>query len=42
MTTAHDRSNLRALDALRGFLATYVVLGHARWLLWCGNAAFMD
>lgn len=28
--------NLRSLDALRGLLACYVVLGHARWLLWAG------
>ena len=28
--------NLRSLEALRGFLALYVLLGHARWLLWCG------
>ncbi len=30
--------NLRSLDALRGLLATYVLLGHARWLLWAGQA----
>ena len=29
--------NLRSLDALRGFLALYVLLGHCRWLLWAGN-----
>src|SRR5260221_6199720 len=28
--------NLRSLDALRGLLACYVVMGHARWLLWAG------
>ena len=32
--------NLRALDVLRGILATYVLLGHARWLLWCGHATY--
>jgi peptidoglycan/LPS O-acetylase OafA/YrhL len=32
------RPNLAALDGLRGFLATYVLLGHARWLLWAGYA----
>ncbi|BAU63913.1 hypothetical protein STA3757_12820 [Stanieria sp. NIES-3757] len=30
--------NLRSLDALRGILAIYVVLGHCRWLLWVGNS----
>lgn len=30
--------NLRSLDALRGLLATYVLLGHCRWLLWAGNS----
>lgn len=36
-----DRNvNLRALDVLRGLLAVYVVLGHARWLLWAGHAAW--
>ncbi|MES2568821.1 MAG: acyltransferase [Verrucomicrobiota bacterium] len=29
--------NLRSLDALRGLLATYVLLGHSRWLLWAGH-----
>lgn len=29
--------NLESLDALRGFLALYVMLGHARWLLWDGH-----
>ncbi|MHC5757589.1 acyltransferase family protein [Nostoc sp.] len=29
--------NLRSLDALRGFLAIYVLAGHCRWLLWIGN-----
>ncbi|MEH1965206.1 MULTISPECIES: acyltransferase family protein [unclassified Nostoc] len=29
--------NLRSLDALRGFLAIYVLAGHCRWLLWVGN-----
>ena len=28
--------NMRSLDALRGMLAVYVVLHHARWLLWSG------
>ncbi len=28
--------NFRSLDALRGILAVYVVLHHARWLLWSG------
>lgn len=33
--------NLRALDALRGGLALYVLLGHARWLLWAGHAEWL-
>lgn len=32
--------NLRALDVLRGLLVSYVLLGHARWLLWCGQGAW--
>lgn len=32
--------NLRDLDALRGALAVYVVLGHSRWLLWAGHATW--
>lgn len=34
------RLNLRSLDALRGFLALYVVAGHCRWLLWEGQSAW--
>jgi len=34
---ANKKLNLRSLDALRGFLAIYVVFGHCRWLLWAGN-----
>lgn len=34
--------NLRSLDALRGILATYVVLHHARWLLWSGHSAWIQ
>ena len=33
--------NLRSLDALRGILATYVLCGHARFLLWTGHAPWM-
>ena len=29
------------LDALRGIAAVYVVMGHARWLLWEGYAAYL-
>lgn len=29
--------NLRSLEALRGVLAVYVLIGHARWLLWDGH-----
>jgi len=35
------RLNLRALDALRGLLAVYVLFGHCRWLLWAGHSAWM-
>ena len=35
------RLNLRTLDMLRGVLAVYVLLGHFRWLLWSGHAAWM-
>jgi peptidoglycan/LPS O-acetylase OafA/YrhL len=34
--------DLRALDALRGLLAAYVLAGHARWLLWTGNASWIQ
>jgi peptidoglycan/LPS O-acetylase OafA/YrhL len=33
--------NLRSLDLLRGLVATYVVLGHCRWLLWAGQEAWV-
>ena len=33
--------NFRNLDALRGLLAVYVALGHSRWLLWGGHAAWL-
>jgi peptidoglycan/LPS O-acetylase OafA/YrhL len=33
--------NFRNLDALRGLLAVYVALGHCRWLLWGGHAAWL-
>jgi len=33
--------NLRRLDALRGALAVYVLIGHCRWLLWAGHAAWL-
>jgi peptidoglycan/LPS O-acetylase OafA/YrhL len=36
-----DAINLRALDALRGFLAVYVLAGHARWLLWAGHREWL-
>jgi peptidoglycan/LPS O-acetylase OafA/YrhL len=36
------RPNLLALDALRGVLATYVLCGHARWLLWAGYREWMS
>ncbi|HUQ86224.1 MAG TPA: acyltransferase [Vicinamibacterales bacterium] len=35
------RINFGNLDALRGLLAVYVVLGHCRWLLWAGHAAWI-
>src|SRR2546430_5302423 len=31
-----DRVSLAVLDTLRGLAALYVMLGHARWLLWAG------
>ena len=34
--------NIRNLDALRGFLAIYVLLGHVRWLLWIGHTQWMQ
>jgi peptidoglycan/LPS O-acetylase OafA/YrhL len=34
--------NLRSLDVLRGLLALYVVITHARWLLWQGHPAFIS
>jgi peptidoglycan/LPS O-acetylase OafA/YrhL len=33
--------DLGGLDALRGMLAIYVLIGHARWLLWAGHSAWM-
>lgn len=33
--------NLRHLDALRGALAVYVLIGHCRWLLWAGHSAWL-
>ena len=35
------RINFGNLDALRGMLAVYVAVGHARWLLWGGHAAWL-
>ena len=35
------RINFGNLDALRGLLAVYVALGHCRWLLWEGHAAWL-
>ncbi|HEX6164098.1 MAG TPA: acyltransferase [Vicinamibacterales bacterium] len=35
------RINFGNLDALRGMLAVYVALGHCRWLLWSGHAAWL-
>ena len=32
----------RNLDSLRGILAVYVALGHCRWLLWSGHAAWLS
>lgn len=33
--------SLRSLDALRGALAVYVLVGHCRWLLWSGHSAWL-
>jgi peptidoglycan/LPS O-acetylase OafA/YrhL len=35
------QTNLFALDGLRGVLAVYVLIGHARWLLWAGHSAWL-
>ncbi|MET0461561.1 MAG: acyltransferase [Chitinophagaceae bacterium] len=32
--------SLKFLDGLRGFAALYVMIGHARWLLWEGGAGY--
>lgn len=34
--------NLRNLDCLRGLLAVYVLAGHSRWLLWAGQASWLN
>ena len=42
--TATPRSlkiSTRSLDALRGALALYVLIGHARWLLWIGHSQWL-
>lgn len=36
------RQSLVFLDGLRGLAAVYVMIGHARWLLWEGGAAFQS
>lgn len=43
MISMNDRKkiNLRSIDSLRGFLAIYVLCGHARWLLWTGHAEWI-
>jgi peptidoglycan/LPS O-acetylase OafA/YrhL len=41
MRTGEKFTNLIALDALRGMLAIYVLIGHARWLLWAGHSAWL-
>jgi peptidoglycan/LPS O-acetylase OafA/YrhL len=32
--------DLKVLDGIRGLAAAYVMVGHARWLLWEGHASF--
>ncbi len=39
---SRPRVRLEQLDALRGALALYVLIGHARWLLWVGHAAWLS
>lgn len=39
MTTR--RISFTNLEALRGLLAVYVAVGHSRWLLWGGHAAWL-
>lgn len=41
MSSGSSGPRLRSLEALRGFLAIYVLIGHARWLLWAGHAAWL-
>lgn len=40
-TSAAQRLPMQSLEMLRGILATYVLIGHARWLLWAGHAAWL-
>lgn len=37
-----DKHSLKFLDGLRGLAALYVVVGHARWLLWEGFTGFQS
>jgi peptidoglycan/LPS O-acetylase OafA/YrhL len=41
LSSGNTGPQLRSLEALRGFLAVYVLIGHARWLLWAGHAAWL-
>lgn len=41
MKHTSSRHNLAFLDGLRGLAALYVMVGHARWLLWEGYSGFM-
>ncbi len=37
-----EREKLKFLDGLRGLAAIYVMIGHARWLLWEGYAQYQS
>src|SRR6266498_3888951 len=38
--SARRSLDLAGLDVLRGLLALYVLIGHARWILWSGRTAW--
>lgn len=42
MTKASTKQSLLFFDGLRGLAALYVVVGHARWLLWEGGEKFRE
>jgi peptidoglycan/LPS O-acetylase OafA/YrhL len=42
MSFKKQTASLTFLDGLRGLAALYVMIGHARWLLWEGGEAYSD